>query len=266
MIWTGFSCYHWTNFNHQFLGHTAERLVTRALASGWLNRLRTGLERFRFSRHNWDMAATLPTACQGIKGAVLATTLIVWSGFNPHPGHVAAPLNKALNLRWLSLWYSQLNYFHGNNDYFVVGGLLRGWRNPHLLWSFLCPMFLWNFSNPCPLSLRLVRSHQAKILIVKRLIQGRNRVTKVHDVGSTRTPGHVVASLDKTFYDDYLCLVASKQAANSVDKNSKLFTQTLNHWKLLRKCEFLQPRCSQCNEKCKDRPIFSVWRCLVTGG
>ena len=41
------------------------------------------------------------------------------------------------------------------------------------------PMFLWISSNSCPLKLLLVRSHQAEIIIVKRLIQGRNNVTRV---------------------------------------------------------------------------------------
>ena len=41
------------------------------------------------------------------------------------------------------------------------------------------PMFLWISSNSCPLNLLLVRSHQAEIIIVKRLTQGRNNVTRV---------------------------------------------------------------------------------------
>ena len=41
------------------------------------------------------------------------------------------------------------------------------------------PMFLWISSNFCQLNLLLVRSHQAEIIIVKRLIQGRNNVTRV---------------------------------------------------------------------------------------
>ena len=41
------------------------------------------------------------------------------------------------------------------------------------------PMFLWISSNSCPLNLLLVRSHQAEIIIVKRLIQRRNNVTRV---------------------------------------------------------------------------------------
>ena len=41
------------------------------------------------------------------------------------------------------------------------------------------PMFLWISSNSCPLNLLLVRSHQAEIITVKRLIQGRNNVTSV---------------------------------------------------------------------------------------
>ena len=38
-------------------------------------------------------------------------------------------------------------------------------------------MFLWISSNSCPVDLLLVRSHQAEIIIVKRLIQGCNNVT-----------------------------------------------------------------------------------------
>ena len=40
-------------------------------------------------------------------------------------------------------------------------------------------MFPWISSNSCALNLLLVRSHQAEIIIVKRLIQGRNNVTRV---------------------------------------------------------------------------------------
>ena len=40
-------------------------------------------------------------------------------------------------------------------------------------------MFLWISSNSCPLNLLLVRSHQTEIIIVKRLIQGRNNVNRV---------------------------------------------------------------------------------------
>ena len=39
--------------------------------------------------------------------------------------------------------------------------------------------FLRISSNSCPLNLLLVRSHQAEITIVKRLIQGHNNVTRV---------------------------------------------------------------------------------------
>ena len=60
-----------------------------------------------------------------------------------------------------------------------ITGLLRDWRNPHLLRSFGDPMFLWISSSSCPLNLLLVRSHQAEIIIVKRLIQGRNNVARV---------------------------------------------------------------------------------------
>ena len=40
------------------------------------------------------------------------------------------------------------------------------------------PMFLW-ISNFCSLNLLLVRSYQAEIMIVKRLIQGRKNVTRM---------------------------------------------------------------------------------------
>ena len=40
-------------------------------------------------------------------------------------------------------------------------------------------MFLRIFLNSCPLNLLLVQSHQEKIINVKRLIQGRNKVTRV---------------------------------------------------------------------------------------
>ena len=58
-------------------------------------------------------------------------------------------------------------------DYFVIGGIRTclGVSND--------PMFLWIFSNSCPLNLLLVRSHQAEIIIVKLLIQGSNNVTRV---------------------------------------------------------------------------------------
>ena len=40
-------------------------------------------------------------------------------------------------------------------------------------------MFLLIFSNSCPLNLLLFRSHQAEIIIIKRLIQGRNIGTRM---------------------------------------------------------------------------------------
>ena len=58
-------------------------------------------------------------------------------------------------------------------DYFVIGEIRT------CLGVSDDPMFLWISSNSCPLNLLLVRSHQAEIIIVKRLIQGRNSVTRV---------------------------------------------------------------------------------------
>ena len=40
-------------------------------------------------------------------------------------------------------------------------------------------MFQWISWNSCPLNLLLVRSHEAEIIIVKRLIQERNNVARV---------------------------------------------------------------------------------------
>ena len=59
------------------------------------------------------------------------------------------------------------------NDYFVIGGI----RTRSGVSSD--PMFLWISSNSCPLILLLVRSHQAEIMTVKRLIQRRNNVIRV---------------------------------------------------------------------------------------
>ena len=64
------------------------------------------------------------------------------------------------------------NTFHCN-DYFLVGGIRT------CLEVSDDPMFLWISSNSYPLNLRLVRNHQAKIINVKRPIEGRNYVTKV---------------------------------------------------------------------------------------
>ena len=62
--------------------------------------------------------------------------------------------------------------FHYNN-YFVIGGIRT------CLGVSDDPMFLWLSSNSCPLNLLLVRSHVAELIIVKRLIQGRNNETRV---------------------------------------------------------------------------------------
>ena len=59
------------------------------------------------------------------------------------------------------------------NDYFVIRGICT------CLGVSDDPMFLWLSSNSCPLNFLLVRSHQAEIINVKHLIQGRNNVTRV---------------------------------------------------------------------------------------
>ena len=55
-------------------------------------------------------------------------------------------------------------------DYLVVGGIRTCLGGD--------PMLLWISSNSCALNLLLVRSHQAEIIIVKRLIQECNNVTR----------------------------------------------------------------------------------------
>ena len=72
-------------------------------------------------------------------------------------------------------------------DYFVIGGIRT------CLGVSDDPMFLWISSNSCPLNLLLVRSHQAEIIIVKRLIQGRNYVT-----GCGLNPDHSISVDVKT--------------------------------------------------------------------
>ena len=59
------------------------------------------------------------------------------------------------------------------NDYFVIGGIRT------CLGVSDDPMFLWISSNSCLLNLLLIRSHLEKIIIVKRLIQGCNSMTRV---------------------------------------------------------------------------------------
>ena len=44
---------------------------------------------------------------------------------------------------------------------------------------FSDPLFLWISLNSCPLNLLLVRSHQVQVIIVNRLIQAPNNVTRV---------------------------------------------------------------------------------------
>ena len=59
------------------------------------------------------------------------------------------------------------------SDYFVIGEIHTCLKVSD------DAIFLWISSNSYPLNLLLVRSHQAEIIIVKRLIQGRNTVTRV---------------------------------------------------------------------------------------
>ena len=69
----------------------------------------------------------------------------------------------------------------GRSAHFSLQWLqLLGWRNPQLLIGVsIGLMFPWISSNFCPLILLLVHSHQAEVIIVKRLIQGCNNVIRV---------------------------------------------------------------------------------------
>ena len=69
-------------------------------------------------------------------------------------------------------------------DYFVIGGIRI------CLGVSVDPMYLWISSNSYQLNLLLVRSHQAEIIIVKHLIQGRNNVTRVRVEPRSFDQGH----------------------------------------------------------------------------
>ena len=70
------------------------------------------------------------------------------------------------------------------NDYFVIGGICT------CLGVSDDPTFLWISSNSCPLNLLLVQSHKVEIIIVKRLIQGRNNMTRVRVEPRSFDKGH----------------------------------------------------------------------------
>ena len=89
-------------------------------------------------------------------------------------------------------------------------------------------MFLWISSNSCPLNLLLVRSHQAGIIIVKHLIQGRNNVTRVRveprsfDQGHRKNDAFTHSATLPTNLSIWPCLYPFGHAANN------LFTYLLN--------------------------------------
>ena len=73
------------------------------------------------------------------------------------------------------------------NDYFEIGGIRT------CIGVSDDPKFPWISSNSFPLNLLLVRSHQAEIIIVKRLIQGRN-----NGPGCGLNPDHSIRVVVKT--------------------------------------------------------------------
>ena len=94
-------------------------------------------------------------------------------------------VTKQKNTRRERRWFQLLDdphTFHCS-DYFVIGGIRT------CLGVSSDPMFLWISSNSCPLNSVLIRSHQTEIIIVKRLIQGRNNVTRVRVEPRSSTQG-----------------------------------------------------------------------------
>ena len=60
------------------------------------------------------------------KGVVLMTTLIAWSGLNPHPGHVVASLDNTLYNDYLCLMTSNKQQIQ----------LAKIQKNPHKHWIY----------------------------------------------------------------------------------------------------------------------------------
>ena len=70
----------------------------------------------------------------------------------------------------------------GRSTHFSLWWLLRAWWNPYVLNDFLrfnVPGISSKIFVQWPLNLLLLRSHQAEIITVKRLIQGRSNMTMV---------------------------------------------------------------------------------------
>ena len=108
--------------------------------------------------------------------------------------HWTASDAKLLDFSLLFVSFSFRHTFH-YQDYFVIGGIRTcvGVSDD--------PMFLWISSNSCPLNLLLVRSYQAEIIIVKRLIQGRNNVTRVRVEPRSFDQGRRKNDPDRIFYE-----------------------------------------------------------------
>ena len=92
-------------------------------------------------------------------------------GLEPPAPPPLATLLPVTGLRQ-TLTIDDLHTFH-SNDNFMIGEIRTN------LGVSDDSMFLWISSNSCPLNLLLIRNHQATIIIVKRLIQERDNVTRV---------------------------------------------------------------------------------------
>ena len=132
---------------------------------------------------------------------------------------------------------------HGNKNHSIL-------RRIALINSPYCRLRLFLFISYC----RLV-VEKAKVSFLRQS----DRMAWVRP-----SPSHVVASLDKTLRDDYLCFVAlNKQQINV----TRIQRNPQEHWVSGNSfAGILHPRSSHYNEKCADRPIVSVWSCPVTGG
>ena len=86
------------------------------------------------------------------------------------------------------------------------------------------PTFLWISSNFRPMNLLLVRSHQAEVIIAKRLIQRRNNVIKVEVESRSCDQGRRK--------NDAFTHSASLLTINSMQENSQYFL-LINQKKIL---------------------------------
>ena len=133
-------------------------------------------------------------------------------------------------------WLDDLHTFYCN-DCFVIGGIRT------CLEVSDDSIFLWISSYSCPLNLLLVWSHQAEVIVVKRLVRGRNSGTRMRVEPRSRvvktTPWPIRPRYSKTLakfkynYQRYcfkiLCYdVTSKECLHVQIKNGREFNTILS--------------------------------------